>query len=59
MAETIRRQPTGIPPRKGRGAPKGNHNAARPVRALSTRLKDLKRRVRAAIRLADALAKGG
>ena len=44
------RQPTGIPPRRRRGGQPGNTNAAKPVHALSRRLRALKRRLRAALK---------
>ena len=53
IAQTNNRQKTGIIPGKKRGGQKGNRNAAKPVHALSTRIRDLKRRARAAIRLVD------
>ncbi|MDB5734178.1 MAG: hypothetical protein JWN16_815 [Alphaproteobacteria bacterium] len=43
-------QPTGIPPRRRGGGQSGNQNAARPIPTLSRRLRDLKRRIRAALK---------
>ena len=39
--------------KRRRGGQMGNRNAAKPVHALSTRLRDFKRRCRAAIRQAE------
>jgi hypothetical protein len=39
--------------KRKRGGQKGNRNAAKPVHALSTRLRDLKRRARAAIKAVE------
>jgi len=36
------------------GAPAGNRNAARPVPSLLTQVRDLRRRIRAALKIADA-----
>jgi hypothetical protein len=43
-------QVTGILPRRRRGGQPGNQNAARSILALSRRLKDVKRRIRAALK---------
>ena len=43
-------QATGIPARRRRGGQPGNKNAAKSVRALSRRLRELKRRIRAALK---------
>ena len=43
-------QPTGIPPRRRGGGQPGNRNAAKPVPTLSARLRDLRRRIRAALK---------
>lgn len=43
-------QATGIPAPRRRGGQPGNRNAAKPVLALSHRLRALKRRVRAALK---------
>jgi len=43
-------QASEIPARRRRGGQKGNRNAAKPVNALSRRLRDLKRRIRAALK---------
>ena len=57
MAETTPQPPGGKKPNWRCGAPAGNRNAAKPVPALSTRLRDLKRRANAAIRAVDSMAK--
>jgi hypothetical protein len=49
--KTNKPQPTGIPAPRRRGGQPGNTNAAKPANALS-RLKDLRRRIRAALRAA-------
>lgn len=36
------------------GAPAGNRNAARPVPSLLTQVRDLRRRIRAALKIAEA-----
>ena len=43
-------QATGIPPRRRRGGQPGNANAAKPLPTLSRRLRDLKGRIRAALK---------
>jgi hypothetical protein len=43
-------QATGIPAPRRRGGQRGNTNAAKPVPTLSRRLRDLKRRIRAALK---------
>ena len=54
MAETTPQAKAEKKPNWRCGAPAGNKNAAKPVLALSTRIKDLKRRVRAAIKAVDS-----
>lgn len=53
MAETTTQAPPGKKPNWRCGAPAGNRNAARPVPALSMRIKDWKRRAKAAIRAVE------
>jgi len=48
--KTNKSQPTGIPATRRRGGQVGNTNAARSMNALSRRLRDLKRRIRAALK---------
>lgn len=43
-------QPTGIPPLRRRGGQPGNSNAAKTMLTLSRRLRQLKRRIRAALK---------
>ncbi len=43
-------QATGIPRRRRRGGQPGNRNAAKSFLTLSHRLRDLKRRIRAALK---------
>lgn len=50
--KTNGRQASGIPRPRRRSGQAGNTNAARPVNTLSRRLKDLKRRIRAALKAA-------
>jgi hypothetical protein len=58
MAETTPQPQGGKKPNWRCGAPAGNRNAAEPVPALSTRIRDLKRRARAAIRAVDSIVAG-
>jgi hypothetical protein len=51
-AKTNKSQKTGIVAGRKRGGQPGNRNAAKPVPALSARLRDLNRRIRAALRAA-------
>jgi hypothetical protein len=44
-------QATGISARRRRGGQPGNTNAAKPLPTLSRRLRDLKRRIRAALKV--------
>jgi hypothetical protein len=56
--KTNNRQRTGIIPGKKRGGQPCNRNAAKPVHSLSAvqaKVRDFKRRARAAIRMADGL----
>ena len=48
--KTNNRQMVAITPRRKRGGQPGNQNAARPVPTLSRKLRDLKRRIRAALK---------
>lgn len=43
-------QPTGIPAPRRRGGQPGNRNAAKSMDTLSRRLRELKRRIRAALK---------
>jgi len=52
--ETTPQAQSGKKPNWRCGAPSGNRNAAKPVPSLSARIRDLDRRIRAALRAADA-----
>lgn len=56
-AKTNKPQKTGIIAGKKRGGQPGNRNATRPVPSLSRRIRDLNRRINAALRASDALCK--
>ncbi len=48
--KTNNRQVVGMTPRRRRGGQPGNHNAAKPLPTLSRKVRDLKRRIRAALK---------